>query len=134
MAFEKLDLSNRKRSGGRNVVFLYGYSEQYRPIFDDIVKASGIDEYIVIDENRGKMRIKRIISDVLDNQVEMSEKEQQVVLFQGTSQYELQLFISNLRTKIGGTPYIAMVTKTSKEWIFNDLILELIDERNSLKK
>lgn len=134
MAFEKLDLSNRKRSGGRNVVFLYGYSMQLVPVFDEILKESGIDEYVFIDEKRSKMRIKAIINDEKGNEVELKEQAQQVVLFNGTSQYELQIFITKLREKIEGSPYIAMVTKTSKEWIFNDLIVELIDERNSLKK
>lgn len=134
MAFEKLDLSNRQRSGGRNVVFLYGYSESSRTEFDVLLKESGIDEYIIVNDERSKMRVKALINSVTDNEVESEEKEVQVVLFNGISQYELQQFITGLRSKIQGAPYIAMVTKTSKEWYFKDLIAELIDERNSLKR
>jgi len=133
MSFEKLDLSNRKRSGGRNVVLLYGYPNSCEEILTTITQDAKIDEWIYIDEHRKMLKVKEIINNIKNNeQVTFNEADDKIVLFHGTSQYELQQFITKIRSAFEGNPYIAMVTKTSKEWVFADLIQELKEERKSL--
>lgn len=135
MAFQKLDLSNRKRSGGRNVVFLYGYDRQMEQQLNEVTKSSGIDSWILIDEQRKMQVVKELIDTALNNDdVQYEEQTEKVILFHGTSQYELQKFITQIKAVVEGKPYIAMVTPTSKKWVFMDLIEELKKERNSLNQ
>jgi len=133
MSFEKLDLSNRKRSGGRNVVLLYGYPKSSEEILTAITHEAKIDEWICVDEQRKMLKVKHILSNIMTNdEAIFDEVDDKIILFHGTSQYELQQFITKIRAAFEGNPYIAMVTKTSKEWIFANLIEELKEERKSL--
>lgn len=134
MSFQKMDF-NRTRPGGRNAVLLYGFSALEVEILTKAYLESGIDEWLYLDENRAGQKIKVLLTDVTDNQgIVFTKQKDQVILFNGTSQYELQQFVSKARALLKGRPLIAMVTPTSKNWVFNDLVKELKQERFELER
>lgn len=134
MSFQKMDF-NRTRPGGRNAVLLYGFSALEVEILTKAYLESGIDEWLYLDENRAGQKIKVLLTDVTDNQgIVFTRQKDQVILFNGTSQYELQQFVSKARALLKGRPLIAMVTPTSKNWVFNDLVKELKQERFELER
>lgn len=135
MSFQKLDLNNRVRPGGRNVVMLYGFEGFEMEKLAGSVLTSGIDEWIYIDFARENMIISEIIEYIRDNQgVSFTKKKDQVILFNGTSQYELQQFVSAAYGYLKDKPLVAMVTPVSKEWKFGALVSELKQERQELAK
>lgn len=135
MGFEKLDLSNRKRPGGRNMVLLYGFSPFEMELLTGAVLKSGIDEWIYVDQNREGRIINSLILEETDNQnVSFKKEKDSVILFNGTSQFELQEFVNQVRALVKTRPLIAMVTETSKKWKFKDLISELKAERFEMEK
>jgi len=130
MSFQRIDLNDRKRPGGRNVVILYGFSAIETDLLKGAAKESGIDEWLYLDKTRKDMVIKDILDRIDNNeQVTYKKEKDQVILFNGTSQYELQQFISRQKGFLKEQPLIAMVTKNSIEWKFNMLIGELKEER-----
>lgn len=134
MSFQKMDF-NRTRPGGRNAVLLYGFSALEVEILTKAYLESGIDEWLYLDESRAGQKIKVLLANVTDNQgIVFTKQKDQVILFNGTSQYELQQFVSKARALLKGRPLIAMVTPTSKNWVFNDLVKELKQERFELER
>jgi len=135
MSFQQIDLSDRKRPKGRNMVILYGFSSLDMEKLTKAVIESGIDGWIYIDSKRAGMKIKDIIKKESDNQGMVFKKEKEgVILFNATSQHELQGFVTAARAAVKERPYIAVVTETSKNWIFKDLISELKSERMELDR
>lgn len=135
MSFKKMDLSNRKRPGGRNVVMLYGFAGLNIEKLAGTVLTSGIDEWLYIDETRSHGEIAEILTHFTDNQqVEYKSQVDKVIVFNGVSQYELQQFLDKALSYLEEKPLIAMVTPISKNWTFKALISELKEERKSLKK
>lgn len=135
MSFKRMDLSDRKRSGGRNMVMLYGFSPLDMEKLTKAVITSGIDGWIYVDEKRSDMIIKDIIKKEMDNQgIEFKKQGEGVILFNGTSQYELQQFVTQARAEVKDRPLIAVVTETSKKWKFRDLIDELKAERFEMER
>ena len=135
MSFQKLDFSNRVRPGGRNVVLLYGFSALEIEILAKVYLESGIDEWVYLDNQRSDQVISDILLTITDNQgIEFVKQKDQVILFNGTSQYELQQFVTKAGLVVKNRPLIAMVTSTSKKWKFKDLVTELKQERFELER
>jgi len=135
MSFQKMDLNNRVRPGGRNLVMVYGFSEFDMAKITATHLASGIDEWLYIDDKRSEMVINDLIEKVKDNhEIVFSPHKDKVVLFNGTSQYELQQFVNQIVNISKDRPLIAMVTPNSKEWMFKSLIKELKEERKAMSK
>lgn len=135
MSFQKMDLSDRKRPGGRNIVFCHGFSSDQIVKLTEVKHVSGIDELHYVDMEDSKKVIRDLISSTEDTREGVYEESTDcVLLFHGTSQYELQQFITQFRNRFTKRPLIAMVTKTSEEWVFQDLIQELKEERRQIEK
>lgn len=135
MSFQKMDLSNRKRPGGRNLVMVYGYSGFDMEKIAATHLNSGVDEWLYIDDTRSEMVINDLIKNVKDNQdIKFSPHKDKVILFNGTSQFELQQFLNQAMTITKDRPLVAMVTPTSKDWTFSALIKELKLERREMDK
>jgi hypothetical protein len=134
MSFQKMDLNDRVRPKGRNVVLLHGYSGFDIQKINSMVETSGIDEWLYIDEKRESMIINDILINEKDNDVHYTPHKDKVILFNGTSQYELQQLLNRILTLSKERPYIAMATQTSVGWTFAGLIKELKQERKELNK
>lgn len=135
MSFQKMDLENRVRPGGRNLVMVYGFSGFDMAKIEATHVASGIDEWLYIDDQRSEMIISDLINDVKGNEnIKFSPHKDKVVLFNGTSQFELQQFLNQVMNLSKDRPLIAMVTQTSAGWTFKSLIKELKEERKEMNK
>lgn len=135
MSFQKMDLNDRMRPKGRNLVMVYGYSSFEMAIIEEAVKSCGIDEWLYIDQLRRSMKIEDIINDVSNNEgVKSHIDPDKVILFNATSQYELQQFLKKTSNISKTKPYIAMVTSASRKWSFEALQIELKKERMEINK
>ncbi len=135
MSFQKMDFSDRARPEGRNMVLIAGFSALEAELLSMTCKEVGIDECLYVDESRMKMVIKTIITNEKDNDgVDFAKDKDQVILFNATSQFEIQQFVTAARAKLTGRPLIAMVTPTSNKWTFEALVKELKQERFELEK
>ncbi len=135
MSFQKMDFSDRARPEGRNMVLIAGFSALESELLIMTAKEVGIDECLYIDETRMKMIIEKIISNEKGNEdVAFMKQKNQVILFNASSQFEIQQFVTAARAKVEGRPLIAMVTSTSIKWTFEALVKELKQERFELEK
>lgn len=135
MGFQRLDLRDRKRPGGRNVVLLYGFAKEVCSQLTKKVNEAGIDEWIVVDRSMAN----EVIADILENEESGNDdscqnETEKVVLFNGISQYELHTFMELMYRIVQERPLVAVVTPVSVKWKFRDLISELIQERKELEK
>lgn len=130
MAFSKMDLEDRKRPQGRNAILVYGYDQEGVKALDVIRQEAGIDELIYIDQSKVWEHIKDIIGkeDTVDEHHQLAH-EDQVIVFNSTSQYEINAFITKLFKEMPVRPIVAMVTPTSIKWRFADLVEELKREK-----
>lgn len=134
MSFSRMDLEDRKRPKGRNAILVYGYSEEGVQTLKTIMVEAGIDELIYIEQADCNQQIKEIISDKETEAVSSyHEHDDKVIVFNSTSQYEVNIFITKLFKEVDVRPIVAMVTPTSEKWQFSDLVEELKREKEALK-
>ncbi len=134
MSFSKMDLEDRKRPQGRNAILVYGYDQQGVEALDTIREHAGIDELIYIDQSKAEQHIEEIIA--LEEETcehKLMAHEDQVIVFNSASQYEINAFITKLFKEAPARPIVAMVTPTSIKWRFADLVEELKREKEALK-
>jgi hypothetical protein len=129
-----MDLEDRKRPEGRNAILVYGYSKEGVQSLRTIMAEAGIDELIYIEQADCNQRIKEIITDKEADAVSSyHEHDDKVIIFNSTSQYEVNAFITKLFKDVDVRPIVAMVTPTSKKWQFSELVEELKREKEALK-
>ncbi len=86
MGFQRLDLRDRKRPGGRNVVLLYGFAKEVCSQLTKKVNEAGIDEWIVVDRSMAN----EVIADILENEESGNDdscqnETEKVVLLMGSA-------------------------------------------------
>ncbi len=139
MSFQKIDKENNERKTGRNSILVYGYNESDLEGIDACRKAAGIDEMILISEAEIKWSLERILkkeaystSGTAANFIQPSLAN--TIIFSGTSHLELDRFIEASKTITITRPIFAGITPNNLSWSFEELVDELIKEREEIKK
>ena len=134
MAFTRMDTEDRVRPEGRNAILVYGYNEEEINALKDLMKEANIDELIYIDESIYDEKIKNILIRQEKNKTtSFFSHEDKVIVFNSTSQYQINTFITKLFKEVEVRPIVAMVTPTSAKWKFSALVEELKREKEALK-
>lgn len=115
-------------------MLIYGFHQEDRKIIDDLIKANNLPGYILVEKSMVSMTIADILKG-LNLQVfnNLDIPEDKVILFNNFSDKELDKAISVLKKGFTEMPILAVVTPTSIEWTFKNLIEHLIEEREWYK-
>lgn len=138
MSFQKIDKENSERKTGRNCIMVYGYNESDLDLIDTCRKTAGIDEMILILESEIEWPLERLLEKeayslsgfTLDTQPSLVN----TIIFSGTSHLELDRFIEASKTIAISRPIFAGTTPNNLGWRFEELVDELIKEREEIKK
>ncbi|PRR77898.1 hypothetical protein CLLI_21080 [Clostridium liquoris] len=115
-------------------MLIYGFHQEDRKIIDDLIKTNNLPGYILVEKGMVNMTIADILKG-LNLQVfnNLDIPEDKVILFNNFSDKELDKAISVLKKGFTELPILAVVTPTSIEWTFKNLIEHLIEEREWYK-
>ncbi len=116
-------LSNNK------LVMLYGFEENEIEKINEISEKHNLPKNKIIDNRLANMKIESIIKGInlaTENAKIVKEK---VVLFNNLEDSELESCIKFFKSEITDNIIFAVVTKTSINWTFTELLEHLLEER-----
>jgi hypothetical protein len=118
-----MGLSNNK------LVLIYGFNEEEIVKIGEVILANEIAKLKVIDSGMTTMKIRNIIEGLKIPTASKKVSDQKVILFNNLEDEELQKSITNLKPIAKTDTIFAVVTETSIEWEFQELLEHLIEER-----
>ncbi|MDT8716748.1 DUF3783 domain-containing protein [Clostridium sp. 19966] len=114
-------------------MLIYGFTDDEKEILNAIIKDVKESKLIEISETMTLMTLKDIINGLKIDVVSGSVPDEKVIIFNNYSDEELEATIKAIRTNLKSRPIMAVVTETSINWTFSDLIKHLIEEREWYK-
>jgi CRISPR/Cas system-associated endonuclease Cas3-HD len=123
-----MGLSNNK------LVLIYGFNEEEIVNIGEVILANEIAKLKVIDSGMTTMKIGNIIEGLKIPTANKKVSDQKVILFNNLEDEELQKSITTLKPIAKADTIFAVVTATSIEWEFQELLEHLIEERKWVTK
>ena len=116
-------------------LLIYGLDMADQITLNKILIDFGSMTYKTIEKSMADMKIKDILDGIkFETYSKDLPQNEKVILFNNFSDEELNKIIVALRNKFSKPPILAVITATSSEWTFKELILHLVKEREFLKQ
>lgn len=110
-------------------LFIYGFDLEEQEQINKIIKELKIQRAKLIDESMGKMTVQDIINGLKFEIYDKDIPKERVILFNNFEDGELESCISKVRNTLEKQPILAVITPTSLNWTFKELLNHLIAER-----
>lgn len=134
MAINEMERSDYTMENNKTIL-IYGFTEEEKRILENLVNMKKLPSYKVIEKKMCNMTINDIVNGLKLEIFNVGNlPEEKVILFNNLSDIELDGAISSVRGVFSPSPILAVVTPTSIEWTFKDLLEHLIEEREWFKK
>lgn len=116
------------------MILIYGLNEQETNTLEKIASEYNLPKYKIIKSDMGKMKIKDILNGLKLEAFNTNLLKEKVILFNNFTDIELKYTINIVRETFSFSPILAVITPTSIEWTFENLLKHLIEEREWFKK
>lgn len=110
-------------------ILIYGFNEEEKAILHNIKQEEALPEYKTVSDTMTLMTLRNIIEGIKLELVSKPLPEEKVIIFNNLSDNELDRAIRSVRSNLQTKPILAVVTPTSIDWTFADLLEHLIEER-----
>jgi hypothetical protein len=111
-------------------ILIYGFSEEEKEILHSIKEQEALPEYKHITDTMTLMTLRNIVEGIKLEVLSKPLTEEKVIIFNNLSDNELDKAIKSIRSSLQIKPIFAVVTPTSIDWTFADLLEHLIEERD----
>ena len=125
----EIELENDSRS----LVMLYNFNAKEVANLKNICRLFGVKDVQVLSTKNANSRIVDIINNVIDSSQD-DGINQRSIIFNNVNPSKVSGFIDSLKKFRMNTPLTAFVTEENVNWTLNNLILNLVEERNLLKQ
>lgn len=116
-------------------LLIYGLDMTEQVTLSKILEDCGEATYKIILSGMADMKLKDIIEGIkFETYPKDLPENEKVILFNNFSDEQLNKMIAGLRNKFTNPPILAVITATTLEWTFKELIIHLVKEREFLKK
>ena len=114
----------------KKLILIYGFSN------DEIKILQGLDipSFKIITKEVANMKVTDIVQGLKFEIYPMDLPDERLILFNNLDDNELNDAIKSIRQKLSKDIILAVVTPTSEQWIFKELLEHLIGERDWHKK
>ena len=119
---------------GRKCLLVFGYDDKQVIKLKDLYNKMNITDIIVIEKNMINNTVEDIINDTYKKEIAKTIVPAKVILINGFSNNEVNQIVDIFKESQLIKPIFAVVTGTSKNWIFSKLTNELIMEKILLNK
>lgn len=132
MSFSKInDIEIDKDS--RSFVIVYNFNNKEITNIKSVCRLFGIKDIEVLSRKNSNSKI----SDIIDNKIESSEEEginQKSMIFNNISPMKVSSVVDSLKKFRMSRPLVAFVTENNINWTLNELVFNLLEERNAFQK
>lgn len=130
MAFEAMNQLNHQVIHERSCMMIYGFNPQEMKHIQNISRMTGIKDCIII----GKEETQTVLKEILDGNMTKSEPKTlaKTIVFNQIPSSRINAFIEGIKKCRMARPLIAVVTETSINWTFDELINHLQEERRAV--
>ena len=128
------NISNLKNDdNARSFVMLYNFNPKEVVNLKNICRIFGIKDVEVLSRKYACSKV----SDVIDGVISSSDEEgvnQKAIVFNNVNHARVNGLIDGLKKFRIGRPLMAFVTEDNVNWTFNNLLLNLLEERVALQQ
>ena len=128
------NISNLKNDdNARSFVMLYNFNAKEVVNLKNICRIFGIKDVEVLSRKYACSKV----SDVIDGVISSSDEEgvnQKAIVFNNVNHARVNGLIDGLKKFRIGRPLMAFVTEDNVNWTFNNLLLNLLEERVALQQ
>lgn len=117
-------------TNNNKIVLIYGFDKEEIQTLEDLIIQESLPSYKIITKEMASMKIKDIVQGFKFEIYESELPDEKLVLFNNIEDNELNDIINIFRQRFSENVILAVVTSTSEEWIFKELLEHLIEERN----
>lgn len=110
-------------------ILIYGFNEEETALIQNIKDTEQLPEIKVITASMTSMTLRNIIDGIKLEVIGKPLPEEKVIIFNNLSDNELDRTIKHIRSNQQIRPILAVVTPTSIDWTFADLLEHLMEER-----
>lgn len=110
-------------------ILVYGFNEEEKTLINNIKEAENLPSIRIITASMASMSLRNIIEGIKLEVLSKPLPEEKVMIFNNLSDNELDRAIKAIRSNLQTKPIMAVVTPTSINWTFADLLEHLIEER-----
>lgn len=129
MSFKKVDNENKERPDGKVCILVYGYEDNEFMEIKNFAFQLGIETSIKVNKNSSINTLNHLIHEK-ELQVDDSKfHNEKAIVLNAISDFELNSFLTNFKNLGIKRPLFAVVTETSINWTFYDLLSDLMEER-----
>lgn len=117
------------------VMLIYGFNAEEREELQNMLKSNDLPGIKTIKSTMDNMKIRDIVQsldvEIYDNTHDMTEEK--VILFNNFADEEIEKAIDCIKTNYSFNPIYAVITPTSNNWTFKELVEHLTREREWYK-
>lgn len=110
----------------------YGFSDEENEILNSLCSEGSL-KFKIIKNTMANMKVKDIVNGLMIEVYDKEMPEEKAILFNNIEDHKLEELITKIRANKNLGCILAVVTKTSKEWTFKELLRELLREREWYK-
>ncbi len=134
MSFQQIDQQDNQRPEGKTCILVHGYDPIGLNAIKKYAAALNIEEIINIRVDQTNNTLKQLIDGTGNVSANAIPLPSPAIVLNAVSSAELNQFVHNFKTL--GLPrcLFAVVTPTSINWNFSDLVSDLLEERAAIAK
>ena len=134
MSFQQINQEDNQRPDGKACIMVAGYD----PIAFNNIKtyaaSMNIDEVIEVKKDQMNNTLRQLIDHTGNVSIKAIEPAMPAIVLNAVSSAELNKFVQHFKTLKLPKCLFAMVTPTSINWKFHDLVKDLLEERAMFQK
>ncbi|MFU0825654.1 DUF3783 domain-containing protein [Clostridium sp.] len=110
-------------------LLIYGFNQQEEEVLKKLLEENNLPQYKVIKDDMGETTVKDILLGMAYEKKICNLPKEKVVLFNRCEDSDVMNGMKVIKDNFQGKPIFAVVTPTSIEWKFKDLLEHLMQER-----
>ena len=134
MSFQQINQEDNQRPDGKTCILVAGYDPIALNNIKAYAKSMDIDEVVEVKKDQMNNTLRQLIDHTGNVSTKPVEQVMPAIVLNAVSSAELNQFVHNFKTLKLPKCLFAMVTPTSINWKFQDLVKDLLEERAMFQK
>lgn len=134
MSFQKVNQEDTQRPEGKTCILVFGYDPIALNTIKDYASKIGVEPVIEVKSDSTYNTLQQLINGTGNVSKQALKYTAPAIVLNAVSSAELNQFVHNFKTLGLPRPLFAMVTPTSINWKFQDLIEDLLEEKAMFEK
>ncbi|WP_171011302.1 DUF3783 domain-containing protein [Haloimpatiens lingqiaonensis] len=114
-------------------ILAYGFSDEENEFLNSLCSEESL-RFKIIKNTMANMKVKDILDGLMIEVYDREMPEEKTILFNNIEDFKLEELIGKIRANKNLVCILAVVTETSREWTFKELLKELLREREWYRK